>query len=106
MIITQQEYDELYNQVKQEVIKDMKQTSNLPYKDDHLKLVQKIEDQLWQYSEDSYRMHHTKSGVYEVMKAALDIRRMDELKRIGTEEAEQFTDELFALIENYRAGKL
>lgn len=103
MIITQEEYDQLYNEVRQDVMKDIKREQTLaPYKEEYACLMKDIESRLHQYTDSTYRVHHHKAGVYAVAKLALGITRFDTLKRTGTEEAEYFVEEIFDLIDRYR----
>lgn len=108
LIITQKEYDELYEKIKADVIRDMKQSKeNIPYKAEYKKLTDDIEDKLYSYTTHKHSIYPLKSAVYVLTKLVLQIDRFEELKRIGVTDAAHFLRELFHLIEKhyFKVGK-
>lgn len=105
MIITQQEYDELYQKVKRDVMNEINKSPKLPYKEEHSRLVQHIEDEILEYRPAGPAAYRTKSGVYEVLKVALNVETVSDFKTIGTTQAENFIDDLFQLIEQYNLNE-
>lgn len=103
MIITQEEYDQLYEKVKKDVLRDLEeQKSKSPFKKEYSVFVSSLEDRIRQYSDDTPKIYAMKSSIYVLTRVALDLNRFEELKNIGVKDAKAFTDEIFDVIERHK----
>ncbi|KHF27811.1 hypothetical protein LR68_03362 [Anoxybacillus sp. BCO1] len=105
MPLTQAEYEQLYQQIRADVLKELEQRQSRTQQWHELK--QRIDEFLSKYFDESQRSKKYKyqQGFYTLVRFVADVKRVEKITDEHLPIAHGFLDELFSIIEKHRAPK-
>ncbi|MED4904085.1 hypothetical protein [Parageobacillus thermoglucosidasius] len=102
MPLTQAEYEQLYQQIREDVLKELGQRQSRSH---WRELKKRIDDFLTQYFDESQssKKYKYQQGFYTLIRFIVDVKRIEQITDTHLEAIHAFLDDLLPVIEKHRA---